>query len=308
MNKSGFILVAVSLLCGATACSKLGVAAGSADCTGSAANGVILDIVRKEIIRLASEESDGNAHLSKAKIRATVQQLKLSLDDVRTTKNDPNSSKKFCTGTIKLVAPAEMVIDADDTRRMAGLNSIEDLADSANVEKGANTFSADIDYNVQPTDDGDKIFGEIEGGDAPIGFFAELTKDHLLKSAVANAKAEEDRLEAERNAAIDSANQEMAAATLQEAQANNKSAIDTIGAIWKAIPKPARDQMLPAQRAWIRKTGATCKVEAATAGGDENAMNVTRLNCETREQLARAEELRRFATESIQSQYDATSE
>lgn len=289
-----------------SACDRLGATGGS--CSGADASAVTLDIIRDEIVRRAGEVGEGDPQILKSKIRASVRDLKLSLEDVRTTKTDPNSSKRFCTATVKLVAPAQMVLDADQTRRLANLNSVEALADNANVEKEANAFRAEIDYNVQPTDDGDKLFAEIESGEEAISFFGELVQDHLLKNAVLDARAEADRLEAERTAAIDSATRDMQSATLEEARATNRSAVAAINAIWKAVPATARQQILPLQRAWIKKTEAACKLEAAAQATDSVAMEVARLNCESRAQQERAQYLQRFANEAIDAEYSEPAE
>lgn len=288
------------LLFGLCGCSNFNGITSDASCDSSSASEVTLQIVRDQIVKVASNVDADSPSLSKSKIRASVRDLKLSLVDVRTTKNDPNSSKKFCTGTLRLVAPAQMVLDADEARQSTGLNSVEDLADSVNVTKDANAFTADIDFNVQPTDDGEKIFAEIENGSETVHLFAELVQASLLRSAIADAQAASNRAAAEQQAELDAANREMEQATLEEAKASNNAAVGAINAIWKAIPAEARQQMLPAQRAWIKKTAAACKIEAA---GQEGNAEVARLNCETREQNSRAQYLRNFATEAINSEY-----
>jgi uncharacterized protein YecT (DUF1311 family) len=253
-----------------------------------------LSIVRDQITRLASAGSDADVHLSKAEIRATIEQLHLSLEDVRTTKNDPNSTKKFCTGTLKLVAPAEVVNDAEDARRTAGESSLSDLADNSNVESNANAFTADIDFNVQPTDDRNKIFAEIENGGPAFRFFAELVRDHLLKSAVMDAKAEEERAATEQQAAENQALAEQQAATLNEAQTENKIAIQTTNAIWQGIPAEMRTRLLDLQKAWVRKKNADCGVEAASASAESSERDVARLKCDTRMQGERSSWLRQY--------------
>jgi hypothetical protein len=289
-------------------CSKLtGV---STSCSGPDASAVTLDIVRDQILKLASkkdEDADAPA-LSKSKIRATVKQLVLSIEDVRTSKDDPNSTKQFCTGKLKLVAPAEMVSDANDTRSMAGMNSVEDMAEDANVEAEANAFKADIEFNVQPTDAGDKIFSQLESGQEAIAFFAELVKDHLLKSAVADAKAEQDRIASEQQAAQAAASQEQWAASFEEAKAENKMAVEGINAVWKAIPADARSRMLDLQKAWIRRKDASCRVEATANATSEQEIQLARLRCDTREQNSRANELRQYAMQSIQGDSTASDE
>ena len=287
----------IGLLLSTAACSDL--VGNASSCSGADASAVTLDIVRDEIIRLASINEDDAPALSKSKIRASVKQLGLSLVDVRTTKDDPNSTKQFCTGRVKLVAPTEMLSDANETRQMAGLNSIEELADNANVEAQANSFLADLDFNVQPTDDGQKIYSQVENGDEAIGFFAELVKDHLLKSAMADRKAELDRIEAEQVAAAN----EQQAADFEQAQAENKMAIDTINAVWKAIPQDSRTRILDSQRAWQRQKDISCRVEASTDATTEHDLAIAKLRCDTREQQARAQALRQFAMQEIENDY-----
>lgn len=279
------------------ACSQL--PGNSTSCSGSDASSLTVDIVRDQIVKLAGEQTEDTPALSRSKVRATVQQLELSLVDVRTTKDDPDSTKQFCTGKLKLVAPPEIVADANEVRDMAGYNSVEDMAENANVEASANSFLADVDFNVQPTDDGDKIYAQLENGDAAIAFFAELVQSHLLKAVIADAKAEQDRIEAEQEAAA----REQEQANLEQAQAENKMAIERINAIWSAIPAEPRAAFTEAQRAWVRKKDAACRVEAASNATTEAEMAIARLKCDTREQSSRANELRQFATETIESGY-----
>jgi hypothetical protein len=287
-----------------TGCSQITGVSNS--CSGPDASAVTLDIIREQVRKIAAKQDGDAPAISKSKIRATVQQLALTLVDVRTTKDDPNSSKQCCTGKLKLVAPADMLSDANETREMAGLNAIEDLAENANVEANANAFSADIDFNVQPTDDGDKIYAQLESGDEVIGFVAELVKDHLLKSAVADAKAEQDRITAELQAAETAASQEQWDASIDEAKAENKMAIDSINAIWKAIPGDARARMLEVQKAWGRRKDAACRVEAASGATSEEQIQLARLRCDTREQISRANELKQYAMQVINNNFEPT--
>lgn len=283
----------------ASGCDKLG-GMGATGCTSADTSQVVIGIVEREVTDgAATKESEDAPTLTKSKIRASVKQLKMTLEDVRTSKDDPNSSKKFCVGTLKVVAPAEMVEDADQARQMAGLNSVEEMADAANVTKEANVFTAEIEYNVQPTDDGDKVFAEIESGEESINFLALMVQNHLLRSAVADAKAESDRVEAEQRAAEENATREYAAASLEEAKANNQMAIQSINATWKALPEDVRGQLLPMQKAWQKKKDATCRLEASQNAASEADMAVARLNCDTREQNSRADYLRQVGQQAI---------
>ena len=129
-------------------------------------------------------------------------------------------------------------------------------------------------------------------------------KSHLLKSVYADTKAEQDRLEAERLAAETAAMTEANVAILEEAQAENKLAIETINAVWKAIPNETRSRLQPIQKAWIKKKDIMCRLEATSSASSEEDLRVAQLKCDTREQNSRAESLRQYAMQSIEQSYD----
>ena len=177
--KKMFVLIGAIALMG---CSQL--TGKSNSCSGPDAATVTLDIVRDGVMRLVSARDEEGPVLSKSKVCATIRQLALTMEDVRTTKDDPNSTKQFCTGQLKAVVPADVVQDANNTRQLAGLNSVEEMADNANVEANANAFTADIDFNIQPTDDGGKIYSQLESGDEAIGFLRSSREKPSLEVGV----------------------------------------------------------------------------------------------------------------------------
>jgi uncharacterized protein YecT (DUF1311 family) len=264
------------------------------DCGSPDSRDVTLSIARDQITKLTGTTEGGEPGLSKSKIRAAVQQLVLTLEDIRTTKKDPNSTKRFCTGTLKLVVPAEMIRDAETARELANESTLSDLADASNVDASANAFKSELTFNVQPTDEGDKVFSEIEGGDPTFSFFSELLKDTLLKNQVVEAKATADRMAAEKAAAEQSAATEQRAAALNEAQTENKLAVQTINAVWRSIPSETRQQLLAMQLAWGRKKDADCRVEASSSSTNEDELNENRLRCDTRIQNERASYLKQY--------------
>lgn len=44
------------------------------------------------------------------------------------------------------------------------MNNVRQLADNVGLEGGPDSFKHNIDYTVQPTDDGKKIYAETEAG------------------------------------------------------------------------------------------------------------------------------------------------
>ena len=278
---------------GLASCDKFTGSASS--CTSEDAKSVTVSLIKDQIIKLVKvRNSDGSEQLSSSKVRAALSELQLSLDDIRTSKNDPNSTKKFCMGTIKLVAPANVVTDAEEARQLAGEGTLTALADASDVEANANVFTAPLEFNVQPTDDGQKIFASLENGTSALKFFAELVVDDLLYSTVRDAKAQEQQQQQAQAAAQQSALAEQQAANLEEAKTENKLATQNINAVWAGIPSSTRGQMLNLQRAWGRKRNADCRVEASTTSTDPAEVELNRLKCDTRMQNERASALRPY--------------
>lgn len=293
-RSSSFILVAGLCLSG---CGNSGNPfAEKLGCGSQSGQDTTISIIKEQVEKrvFASSENDYGAVISKSKIRAALEQVKILIEDVRTSKEDPNSTKKFCTGKLKLVFPEAMIGDADKTRSLQEQNSISEYADNNGVERDANAFLMDIDFNVQPTDDGEKVYAELENADAAPAFVSAILGAHLGYRAVQQAHQQEQQqtqlAEEQEQAALTEQKQ----ANLGEAKAENDLSNQTINAIWGAIPTEQRDQLLPLQRAWIKKKAADCKIEAAQASLDPAERESARLHCEARMNNERSGQLRRF--------------
>ena len=140
----------------------------------------------------------------------------------------------------------------------------------------------DIDFNVQPTDDGSKVFAETESGNNIVGFAAEVVASELLRASVEDAKRQQQQAVEEQNAAQSAALAEQQSANVASAKTDNQLAVQTIGATWQALPPATRSRLLPLQRAWIRKKDADCAVEAAGASVELTEKEMARLRCDTR--------------------------
>jgi len=257
----------------------------SVECTNDSATTTTIGIVRDALesaTAKAMQNDDGSSSAPLSKIRAAIAQLAISIDDVRTTKKDPDSTKRFCTGTLKVRFPAGALDDAEKARAAAGLNTVSDLADADDVTRNADAFTSDIDYNVQPTDDGSRVYAETDRGNALFGFTSEVLASGLLRHAIEDAKHAEQQAADQQNAAQQAALDAQHQADLAAAKTENQLATQTIGATWKAIPDGIRHQLLPAQRAWIAKKDADCRVEAASSSTDPQEQEVARLGCDTR--------------------------
>jgi uncharacterized protein YecT (DUF1311 family) len=272
--------------------SSCGVTA--TDCASESSREVITAIVREQVEKAAEAElalEDGSRMSAASKVRATVAELKVLIEDIRTTKKDPDSTRRFCAGTAKIVIPLTMIQDADQTRKLLDLSNVDSLLEEAGLKRSADSLTFDLEFSVQPTDKRDKIYGEVEGASPMFTALGQVVGAHLARNEIEGAsKAQAAQVAA---AEAETAKQTEAAqkADLDMAAAENKLANQQINAVWKALPEDARSQLLEMQRAWVRKKTADCSIEAAGVSTEALPKEAARLRCDTRLTLARISEL-----------------
>lgn len=238
-----------------------------------------------------AQDDEGNYLISASSVRASIAKLKLIIEDIRTTKEDPDSTKRFCTGTLKIVFSAETFQSADAAREMLGLPRIESAIDDAGLDKGVDYLKGTLDYSVQPTDDGTKVFAEFEGADGKLDIFGEVVAASLLREKI------ETRLRVEKEEAEFARKQEeeavlaMRTAELEGAMAQKKASNEAIAVVWNSIDADLRQQLLPQQKAWIKQKDAGCKVEGLQYSTDPTEQKTAEANCQTRENNRRSEQL-----------------
>lgn len=269
-------------------------------CTAESAADPVIGIVKEQLERKIAAEvrgDDGGRRVSLSKIRAAIGQLAISLEDIRTSKEDPNSTKRFCAATLKLRFPGDVLDDADKAREATGLRSVSDLADDGDVDRAADSFTTAIDFNVQPTDDGSKVFAETESGNNMFAFAAEVLTSSLMRGALEDARRERLQGEASADAQQTAALTEQRNANLASARVDNQIALQFINATWKALSGDTRRQLLPAQRAWIRKKDADCRVESSQVSTEPTEVEAARVACDTRVTQERANALVQFRSD-----------
>jgi hypothetical protein len=162
----------IALLLGTAGCRVQ-----EAECSSELAQRVVTDILRQELIELARNSArawSSDTVLPPSEARAAIARLGFSLQGVRTASRDPNSSKRFCEGQIKVSFPVEYLTRAEDRRDERGLTGMAYLEDAMNVERNTNSVSAPISYSVQPTDDGSELYAETDKRAAINLYLAEL--------------------------------------------------------------------------------------------------------------------------------------
>lgn len=271
-----------------------GCGVATTDCASDSSKEVITAIVREQIEKAAEADltgEDGARMSAASKIRATVAELKVLIEDIRTTKKDPDSTKRFCAGTAKVVIPLAMIQDADQTRKLLDLPNVDSLLEASGMKRSADAVTFDLEYSIQPTDKRDKIYGEVEGAAPMFTAVGQVVGSHLARREIEGAN----QVQAAQMAAAEAetAKQTEAAqkADLEMATAENKLANQQINALWKALPEDARSQLLDLQRAWVRKKTADCNIEAAGVSTEAMPKEAARLRCDTRMTTDRISEL-----------------
>lgn len=298
---ASFCLLAVVLLA-APGCSRR----AAADCSSAEALSAVVPLVQDRLankIRQQIRSTDGSRPASLARVRATVSQANLRIEDVRTTQSDPNSTRRFCVGRLKVTFPEAVLDGAERARQAASTSNVSQLAESADIDRNANTFTADIEYNVQPTDDGSRVYAELDNADPYLNFHSEVLASYLMRPVVEEARREQDRAAAEQRRAEEeqrreqeSALAEQRSASLQQARSEHRLAEQTLFAVWRAVPPDTRRQLTEIQLAWARRRDADCRIEGAATSTDANEREAARLRCLARLNNGRIPYLRQYAT------------
>nr|WP_314447365.1 lysozyme inhibitor LprI family protein [uncultured Sphingomonas sp.] len=284
--------------CLLSGCGKPQIECGSPD-----AQAVVVDVLKEQVRRSAAkagEDEESGTKLSLSKIRAAVEQLRITLDAVRTTRDDPNSSKRFCAAKLELTMPVATLDDADRARTALDLQGVAAAADTLGIENGANRFEVSIEYEVQPTDTGDRIFAEVEGLESFSQFVGEVVAFALSRTRLEDGQRNLEAEQSQQRSAEEQALAEGQQLTLESAQAESKLANQAINVLWQQLPATSRSQLLSAQRTWGRKKDADCKLEGARTSTVSAEMEAARLSCDaryTRERYTYLEQYRGSETE-----------
>lgn len=222
------------------------------------------------------------------KLRSALQHITFNVLNVRTNHSDPNSNKKYCVTEFVVKIPESIIKDADTSRAVMEETNVAQTAVLSDLKFENNQLSRELEYWIQPTDDGQKMFIHLENADGLSLFLADVVIDALLKSARQNAvevaQQEEMKRIAEENATVEA----YQALLLTEAKAKIDQANEHLNLVWNATSKDVRDALLAEQKIWLKKRELECKLNSSAAEHSE----VARLNCEAQMTQQRTNELR----------------
>ena len=285
-------IIAGSILLGG--CDKVqNLTSGAVKCDNEAAKKLVVESFSKVVSDAATERvksliENENITIDMGKLRSTLQQVTFNVTNVRTNNSDPNSNKQYCVTEFIVKLPEQLVKDADAAREIYGESNVTQSAVLADLSFEMNQLKKDIDYLVQPTDSGDKVFVTLENSEALAYFVRDIAVDSLIKNARQNAVevAKQEALQAV--ADQEATAKEYQSVLVEEAKAKVDAANENLNLVWNATTKEIREQLLDEQRIWLKKRELECKLESTNVDNSE----VARLNCEATMTNQRVNELR----------------
>ena len=274
--------------------------AETAACGSDEAKSVIDELFKEELQYAIQNELDKQKELGSydaTELDNAVERLRVSLADVRTSQDDPNSNRFSCRATIQLDIPNEVERKANESLAMAELDNVKALGNRYKMTREGGQFTTDFDYFIQPTDDGSKLLAEMDDDSAVLSFMSEVLAFYLLSDEIREEKIAEDQAEAEEKAKIreeerkkkamedeiESAFQQEADAALNAAQIERKLASDRISAVWLAMPQAAQDSLEVRHSAWVQQMKARCATQSAGTDKREEMREARELQCQTKE-------------------------
>lgn len=248
--------------------------------------------------------SNDGVKLDLANLRAMQDQIDISIYDVRTTKDDPASSKDFCESELTLLLPEQIVSDANEAMSMENYGSVDELAVELDLNYELYKVKKKLEYFVQPTDDGQKLY---VGGIKDVGLFdfsSTVITHAAMKPVLKRAKtkmAQENlknraRLEKERERLIqeektDAIHSEISLQNdIVTAQKKNKFIKGRLNKLWSKQSAAIQDYLTPYQKQWLDERDNTCLTEAMNADGSRQEL--VRIECEARLTKERLVELK----------------
>lgn len=275
----------------AVGCGQVMGGSKKVECSDPSATTLVIEALQKSINSEARDYSDVfSTRTSGSNIRASINQLAMDLSRIRTTKDDPASTKNFCMGTLKVTIPVDMIQKANYTRDYHDELDVEEDAYQQDITLDANAISYEAEYSVQPTDDGEVIFVEMQNGGDLSTFLATVVVDSNQKSNIQKLKAQEGKaaaqamIEAEKaeQAATSQAQSELASIAAEQAKV--KAEMDykrsEFNKLWARGSKEAQDSITYEQQEWVKYRDEVCVDEARSA--EPARQEIVRMQCITR--------------------------
>lgn len=288
------LLALISCALSLSGCDQVQSITGqSVKCDNDTAKQLVVESFSKTVSEVASQRvkeliASENITIDMGKLRSTLQQITFNVSDVRTNNSDPNSKKQYCVTQFVVKIPDQMVKDADAARAVYDENNIAQAAVLSDLSFETNQLKKEIEYLVQPTDDGKKVYVTLENPDVLAYFVRDIAVDSLLKTTRQNAVEVAKQEEIKRISEQEAAAQEYQSVLLLEAKTSLEQANENLNLVWNATSKEIRAQLLDEQKIWLKKRELECKLSS----NETDNPQLHRFNCEANMTTQRTSELR----------------
>ena len=124
-------------------------------CSLSETEQALNNLLTEQAIQLTSVKKndyyDGASIFGAIKIKATLAQVRISLENIKKVKQDVEGHKSSCSAQLKITVPPPMLTDVDLVRDTQHQLRITPYAKELHIDNGNNIFVQNIDYSVLTT-------------------------------------------------------------------------------------------------------------------------------------------------------------
>ncbi|MBP6563090.1 MAG: DUF1311 domain-containing protein [Neisseriaceae bacterium] len=286
MNKLilGFGLSALFALAACGGEDKNTVVESPISCTNPEASQFLLDDISKKATQATYGLKNLGWDVSEEKINAILAQLQFKIDNIRT--ENQAEGKVSCLASYTIDLPASVLKQAEEGFEYWGDvdQSLMTTLSDYSWQKSGSALNKNIEYTIQQTDDGKKILTHLDQPNATADGLHYLLAGHLAYDYYAQAmaaEAENEREYAEREAQLQSLDDERVMATVNEAKELNKFAHQRLNAVWKALPDGVRTELTAVQKAWNEKRASECRYTASANAERTPEQSLIMVQCDT---------------------------
>ena len=299
--KLRFAVLPLTILLGLSGCDKIStISENTVKCGDDSSLQLVQSLLEDSTqSRVKSIASNEGVLTDSAGLRANTSKIHFTLEDIRTSQTDPNSTKVFCVAALSTTLDSELIERANFVTNYYEQSNLSEKAFQQDIDMDGNTIKYSLEYSIQPTDDGVNIYGQLQNGSELIDFIGTAVVNAIQKSSVQaikarqqkadveNAIAEKIALEeeyliaqAEAIASLESANE---LATISAEQAKSKATMDykrnELNTLWNTASAEIKESLAASQKEWVKERDELCIARARE--GEAARQEIIRMECVT---------------------------
>lgn len=243
-------------------------------CSSEVSTTNLVNLLKKTALEEVSMQTSRYEDVTNQMKRAALEEFTFNVSSVVTKSNDPNSTMKTCSAIVSMTVPANTYQNLHDYYRTEFNTNLDKKMDNLSLEQNANTFSAQIDYTVQPTDDNKTVFvtttrNGITSGAALISSLSIIKPINEQKKLQQQQQQRQYQTEQAQQTQLEQQNQRQPIAeqppvqqatgmTLTQAKNAFLSADSDLNNQWHNLSSERRKALLLSQRQWIKNKDLIC--------------------------------------------------